>query len=170
MKPKLTSIPVISMTEHYVWCTIYQVNGKSRVIVAKNTTMISGPYTIHNRMTQWCIYWLGISSITRPPFSGSSQEQYLDFSLKHWREHPSLVLRPTFVRWSSSNATVRLRLGKPRRPPVRGKRSIPTILRKKRGLWTIYCALVLPLSQREEKTPQLTITWGYPKELYHCAQ
>ena len=119
-------------------------------------------------MTQWCIYWFGISSITRPPFSGSSQEQYLDFSLKHLREHPPLVLRPTFVRWSSSNATVTLRLVRPRRPPVRGKRSIPTILWKKRG--TIYCASVLPLSQSEEKTPQLTITWGYPKELYHCAQ
>ena len=106
-------------------------------------------------MTQWCIYWLGISSITRPPFSGSSQEQYLDFSLKHWREHPPLVLRPTFVRWSSSNATVTLRLVRPRRPLVRGKRSIPTILRKKRELWTIYCASVLPLSQSEEKTLQL---------------
>lgn len=32
MKPKPTSIPVISMTEPSVWCTIYQVNGKSRVV------------------------------------------------------------------------------------------------------------------------------------------
>ena len=55
------------------WCTIYQVNSKTHV--TKNTTMILSPYTItpktsHNRTRQWCIFWLGLSSIPSCSLTG----------------------------------------------------------------------------------------------------